>query len=332
MSGAGKTPGVVPMRSAIRKRQPPKLAAKDFLSILDLSHDEIDEVMALAAELKADRAAGRLGVQPLAGQHVALVFEKPSLRTRTTFVIAVRELGGEIIEPPADVTFGGRETVEDVARNLERWVAGAVVRTFAQSRLVRFAAVAPRLHVVNALTDEEHPCQALADMLTLNEQLGSLSGRTLAYVGDGNNVAASLAHAGSMLGVHVRVASPVGFELPADVAQAALAVARHGATVPITNDPVDAVKGADAVYTDVWASMGEEDETESRARTFARFQVNETLMRAAGSDALFMHCLPAHRGLEVTDAVIDSPSSVVFDQAENRLHAQKALLAMLMGR
>jgi ornithine carbamoyltransferase len=332
MSRAGQTPGIVHLRSASRKRQPTKVAAKDFLSVLDLTHDEIDEVLALAAAMKADRAAGRSGSQVLAGQHVALIFDKPSLRTRMTFIIAVRELGGEIIEPPADVTFGGRETVEDVARNLERWVTGAIVRTFAQSRLAHFAAAAPRLHVVNALTDEEHPCQAIADMHTLTEQFGSLQGRTLAYIGDGNNVAASLAHAGAMLGLHVRVASPAGFELPAHVVKAAQAVARHGATIEVLNDPVAAVRGADAVYTDVWASMGEEDETEARAGTFAQFQVNEALMHQAGPDALFMHCLPAHRGFEVTDAVIDSPSSVVFDQAENRLHAQKALLAMLMGR
>jgi len=312
------------------KRQP--IQSKDFLSVLDLTHQELERVLALAGAMKRDRAAGRTGAEPLAGHHLALLFEKPSLRTRTTFVIAVRELGGEVIEPPADVVFGGRESVEDVAKNLERWVSGAVVRTFAQEQLARFAAAAPNLHVVNALTDEEHPCQALADLMTLKERLGSLVGRTLVFVGDGNNVAASLAHAGAMLGLHVRVASPKGYELPAAVALAARRVARHGATVTVTHDPRKAVAGADAVYTDVWASMGQERQAKRRNRAFQAFQVNDSLMSAAGSQAIFMHCLPAHRGLEVTDSVMDSPASVVFDQAENRLHTQKALLAMLVAK
>ncbi len=323
-----KTSGVVSLTDW--KRHP--ISGKDFLSILDLSHAELDRLLDLAAAMKRDRAAGRAGAQPLAGKHLALLFEKPSLRTRTTFIIAARELGGEVIEPPSDVALGGRESMEDVARNLERWVTGAIVRTFAQDRLARFAAAAPALHVVNALTDEEHPCQALADMLTLQERFGSLAGRTLAFVGDGNNVAASLAHAGPMLGMHVRVASPKGFELPSAVALAARRVARHGATVTVTHDARKAVAGADAVYTDAWVSMGQEKQTKRRNRAFRSFQVNEKLMASAGSQALFMHCLPAHRGLEVTDGVMDAESSVVFDQAENRLHAQKALLAMLMAR
>ena len=319
-----------PVRAAERTHVP--VSAKDFLSLLDLTHEELDRVLDLAAELKLDRKEGRASLKPLAGKHVGLIFEKPSLRTRTTFTIAVRELGGEVIEPPADVAFGSRESLEDVARNFERWLAGLVIRTFAQTRLERIAAAAPRLHVINALTDEEHPCQALADMLTLREQLGSIAGRTLAFVGDGNNVAASLAHAGVMLGMSVRVASPKGYELPNAVADAARKVARHGAIIEITNDAHAAVTGADAVYTDVWASMGQEDEADARERIFAPYQVNEALMASAGPDALFMHCLPAHRGLEVTDAVMDAPTSVVFDQAENRLHAQKALLSLLIGR
>jgi ornithine carbamoyltransferase len=307
------------------------LSTRDFLSVLDLSHDELDRVLDLAATLKSDRRAGRQGARPLQGKHVALLFEKPSLRTRATFSIAVRELGGDVIEPDAGVALGSRETVEDVARNLERWVHGAVVRTFAQARLARFAAAAPALRVVNALTDEEHPCQALADMQTLIERWNAVEGRTLTFVGDGNNVAASLAQAGAMLGLRVIVASPKGFELPDAVADAARAVARRGGSVTVANDPVDAVRQADAVYTDVWASMGQEDEADSRERIFAPYQVNEALMRAARPGALFMHCLPAHRGHEVTDAVMDSPASAVFDQSENRLHAQKALLALLMG-
>ncbi|MGE5836790.1 MAG: ornithine carbamoyltransferase [Acidobacteriota bacterium] len=326
-----KTPGVVSINVAGRKRPTRPLGTKDFLSVLDVRPDEFDRILDLSASMKRDRAAGRLGSQALAGKHVALLFEKPSLRTRSTFVIAVRELGGEVIEPPADVAFGSRETVEDVARNLERWVSGAVVRTFAQDRLERFAAAAARLRVVNALTDEEHPCQALADVLTLGEHLGSLPGRTVTFVGDGNNVAVSLAHACAMAGVHLRVASPRGFELPASAVSAAAEVSRHGATLMLTNDPADAVRDADAIYTDTWASMGQEDQAEARERAFQEYQVNEALMAHARPGALFMHCLPAHRGQEVTDAVIDSPRSVVFDQAENRLHVQKALLALLMG-
>jgi ornithine carbamoyltransferase len=302
-----------------------------FLSVLDFDHSQLEACLDLAGSMKAARAARRAHVRPLEGLHVALLFEKPSLRTRSTFTIAVRELGGDVIEPPADVVLGGRETVADVARNLERWVAGVVIRTFAQTRLEAFADAAPRLKVVNALTDEEHPCQALADCLTLREQWGSLRGRTITFVGDGNNVAASLAQAAVMLGAHVRVATPAGFEMPAHVRASVERVARLGGTLTVTTDPVDGVRGTDAVYTDVWASMGQESETDTRKTIFAPFQVNTALMAHAAPGAIFMHCLPAHRGDEVTDAVIDSPVSVVFDQSENRLHTQKALLALLFG-
>jgi ornithine carbamoyltransferase len=305
--------------------------AKDFLSVLDFSAEGLEACLDLASEMKAARRGQLVEAAPLSGMHVALLFEKPSLRTRSTFTIAVRELGGQVIEPPADVALGGRESLADVARNLERWVAGCVVRTYEQARLAEFAAAAPRMHVINALTNEEHPCQALADMLTLREQRGSLEGAALAYVGDGNNVAASLAQAGLMLGVSVRIASPKGYELPEDVAVEARARAARGARLMIATDPVEAVSNADAVYTDVWASMGQEDEAAARDAIFRPYQVNGGLMRAAGPEALFMHCLPAHRGDEVTDAVIDGARSVVFEQAENRLHAQKALLAMLFG-
>jgi ornithine carbamoyltransferase len=309
----------------------PVLGTKDFLSVLDLSQAELARLLALAAALKRDRGGGRAGAQPLAGKHVALLFEKPSLRTRVTFVVAVHELGGHVIEPPADVVFGDRESMQDVARNLSRWIDGIVARTFAQSRLAAFAAAAPGLHVVNALTNEEHPCQVLADMFTLEERLGRLAGRTLTYVGDGNNVATSLAQAGVMLGMHVRMASPPGFELPDARVEACRRVAAAGATISITHDPVEAVAGADAVYTDVWTSMGQEQETAARERAFRGYQVNAALMAAAGPQAFFMHCLPAHRGAEVTDDVLDSPASLAFDQAENRLHTQKALLTLLMG-
>ena len=302
-----------------------------FLSVLDLSPAELEACLQLAASMKAARRAGRAHETPLAGRHIALLFDKPSLRTRSTFMIAVRELGGDVIEPPAEVALGGRETIEDVARNLERWVFGAVVRTFAQQRLERFAGAAPDLRVVNALTDEEHPCQALADCLTLVERWGSLAGRRIAFVGDGNNVAASLAQAVAMLGGTVTVASPRGYELPQAVCEGVAAAARCGGGVSVTNDPIEAVADADAIYTDVWASMGQEEEAAERRTIFQPYQVNAALMAQAPETALFMHCLPAHRGDEVTDEVMDSPPSIVFDQSENRLHTQKALLALLAG-
>ena len=300
-----------------------------LLSIEDLSYDQLQGCLRLAADLKAARAAGVPHAKPLAGRHYALLFEKPSLRTRSTFQIAVRELGGDLIEPPREEVFGERETIADVARNLERWVHGAIVRTYAQSRLAAFAQAAPRLRVVNALTDEEHPCQALADCLTLAETFRDLPGRTLAFVGDGNNVATSLAQAALLLGVNVRVASPRGFELGSALRERIQSRARFGARLTLTSDPVAAVRGVDAIYTDVWTSMGQEAESTQRQDIFGPFQVNAALMAQASPHALFMHCLPAHRGDEVTSEVLDSPASVVFDQAENRLHTQKALLSML---
>ena len=300
-----------------------------FLSILDFEHDTLDLCLELAAQYKTARSAGVPHDRPLDGRHIALLFEKPSLRTRSTFQIAVRELGGDMIEPMPAVALGEREPIADVARNLERWVYGAVVRTYAQGRLEEFSDAAPRLRVVNALTNEEHPCQALADCLTLQEIWGSLRGRTIAYVGDGNNVATSLAQAAAMLGAIVRVASPGGFALPAHVADGITRIARHGGGVEVMTDPAAAVYGAHAVYTDVWTSMGQEDEAEGRQAIFAPYQVNAGLMARANHEAVFMHCLPAHRGEEVTADVVDSPTSVVFEQAENRLHVQKALLALL---
>ena len=318
----------VPLKMTVASLPPTQ-----FLSMLDFGPDTLAACLRRASELKAARAAGRRHEQPLAGLHIALLFEKPSLRTRSTFQIAVRELGGDTIEPPEDAALGGRESIADVARNLERWVAAAVVRTFAQARLEAFAAAAPQLRVVNALTDEEHPCQALADCLTLTEHLGDVRGRTVAFVGDGNNVAASLAQAVVMLGATIRMASPEGFALPpATAAGIAERAARNGGALVLTSNPVDAVRGADAIYTDVWTSMGQEQEAAARRRIFAPYQVNAGLMALAAPDALFMHCLPAHRGDEVTDEVIDSTASVVFDQAENRLHTQKALLAMLVSK
>jgi ornithine carbamoyltransferase len=306
---------------------------KDFLSVLDLDADQIDEALRLALRLKQDRRLGRRAstATALSALHVALLFEKPSLRTRATFEIAVRELGGDVIAPERDVALGARETVSDVARNLERWVAAVVIRTFQQERLQAFATAAPKLHVINALTDQEHPCQAMADILTLQEAWGTLAGRTLTYVGDGNNVATSLVHAAMLTGMHVRVSSPAGYELPPTVVSEAARISRLGATLALVSDPKEAVRDTNAVYTDVWTSMGQESEDAARRAAFQPYQVNAPLMAQAADDAVFMHCLPAHRGDEVTDEVMDSTSSVVFDQAENRLHIQKALLLMLIG-
>ena len=306
---------------------------KDFLSVLDFDPTELEHCLELAAQVKADRSLGLQAptAQALNGRHVAMLFDKPSLRTTTTFEIGIHELGGHVVSLQPDVALGGREPVADVARNLERWVDLVVIRTFGQAILREFAAAAPSLHVINALTDEEHPCQAIADFMTLRERLGPLRGRTLAFVGDGNNIVASLAHAAAMLGVHLHVASPEAYQLPHHVVQQATSVARHGARLRLFTDPADAVVGADAVYTDVWTSMGQESEAAARVEAFAGFQVDDELMAAAKPGALFMHCLPAHRGQEVSADVFESDASVVFDQAENRLHSQKALLLMLVA-
>jgi ornithine carbamoyltransferase len=307
--------------------------AKDFLSVLDFEPAELEACLALAARLKRDRSFGPKAptANALAGAHVALLFDKPSLRTRSTFEIAVRELGGHVITPFPDVVLGEREPTVDVARNLERWVKCAVIRTFAHATLVQFAKAASRLHVINALSDQEHPCQALADVLTLKEHWRGFAGRTIAFVGDGNNVATSMTQAAVVLGVNVNLGSPEGYELPAAVVDQASRVARHGAKIRLFRDPVEAVNGADAVYTDVWTSMGQEAETDARKKAFAGYQVTSQLMQHASDSALFLHCLPAHRGEEVSEDVFESRASVVFDQAENRLHAQKALLFMLLA-
>jgi len=314
---------------------PPVSLAKDFLSILDLAAPDLDRLLALAERLKAERRLGASAptAAALAGLHVALLFEKPSLRTRATFEVAIRELGAHALDVPAEFAGGSREPLPDVARNLERWVHGLVVRTYAQQKVETLARSARRMPIINALTDDQHPLQALADLLTLRERWGpSLAGRTIAFVGDGNNVATSLAHAACMAGLTVHVASPPGYELPDRIVQEAGSVARHGAEIRRFTEPRQAVSGVDAVYTDVWASMGEEAEAPQRRLVFAPYQVGRDLMAAAARGALFMHCLPAHRGDEVTADVIDSPASIVFDQAENRLHTQKALLLMLLGR
>ena len=310
-----------------------RTAGKDFLSILDMEADGLERSLELAARLKADRRQRPQAptATALSGRYVAMLFEKSSLRTRTTFEVGVRELGGRAIGLQPDVALGQREPVADIARSLERWVDAVVVRTFSHRALEAFAASASRLHVINALTDDEHPCQTMADCLALKERWGSLRGRTIAFVGDGNNVATSLAYACAMLGVHLHLASPEGYRLPSGVVQRATEVGRHGARLRLFSEPADAVAGADAVYTDTWTSMGKEAETNIRRQAFAAYQVTKGLMSAAKPDALFMHCLPAHRGEEVTVEVFESAASIVFDQAENRLHAQKALLLMLLA-
>lgn len=305
----------------------PSSALTDFLSLDGMPVSTIREILQLAAYLKR-RGRGELPLDaPLRGRSAALLFEKPSLRTRTTFEVGIRQLGGDVVYLGKDeVNLGVRETVADVARNLERWVDLIVIRTFDHARVLELAEYA-QIPVINALSDQEHPCQALADMLTLEERLGHLAGMTLAYVGDGNNIVHSLAHAAAALGIHLQIATPPGYE--PDSAIMARAAHAHGGSITLTHDPVAAVNGAQAVYTDAWASMGQEHEHAVRLNAFAGFQVNAALMAAAQPGALFMHCLPAHRGEEVTDEVMDGPTSVVFDQAENRLHTQKALMSLL---
>jgi ornithine carbamoyltransferase len=301
------------------------LAAGDLTSDLDLTPDELVRLLELAADVKRSPSAYRTALR---GRIVSLLFEKPSLRTRITFEVAAKQLGGDAILNVGPV--GGREPVEDVARNLERWTDAIIARTFSQQTvddLARFAQVP----VVNALSDLYHPCQALADMQTLTEHWGGLRGHKLAFVGDGNNVANSLMLDAARLGLNFTCVTPPGYEPdPKIVALAQELAAATAARIESTTDCAEGLRGAEAVYTDVWASMGQEHEAVERARIFASYQVNADLMRLAAPGALFMHCLPAHREEEVTTEVIESAASVVFDQAENRLHAQKALLLMLI--
>jgi len=303
--------------------------SEDLLSLRDIPAGEIEEILDLAATIKANPGHYSAALQ---GLTLVMIFEKPSLRTRVTFEAGMTQLGGHAIYlAPSDAQIGKRESVPDVARNLERWADGIMARVFAHKTVVDLAKHA-RVPVINGLSDFSHPCQGLADYLTLMEVKGDLRGRTMAYVGDGNNVAHSLIFGGAKLGVHVRVATPPGYEPSAEVVRHAREDAKStGGSVTVVNDPKQAVAGADAVYTDVWASMGQETEAEARKQLFKDYQVNAELMSLAAEDAVFLHCLPAHRGEEVTDEVADSPTSVIFQQAENRLHAQKAVMVLLMG-
>jgi ornithine carbamoyltransferase len=302
-----------------------KIAAQDLAWDLDLSGDEVVHLLDLAGQIKS--APARYG-EALRGRSISLLFEKPSLRTRVTFELAIKQLGGDSVFTSGMI--GAREPLKDVARNLSRWTQAIVARVYSQKTIEELAAWSS-VPVVNALSDLYHPCQALADMQTLRERFGALRGLNLAYVGDGNNVAHSLMLSSTRLGMNFAIATPPEYPPNKDVAgEAGGLAAVSGATLKITTDPREAVTGANAVYTDVWASMGTEHEIEKRRRAFRGYQVDEALFSLAAPEAVFMHCLPAHRDEEVTDAVIESPRSVVFDQAENRLHAQKALLLMLL--
>ncbi len=304
------------------------VTGRDLISITDFMPDELACSLELAAAMKA-RPADFRGT--LVSKQIVLFFEKPSLRTRLTFEAGMNSLGGTsfFVDQTAS-RLGAREPLSDIAHNLERWVDGVVLRTFAHETVSSMAMHAS-IPVINALSELEHPCQAMADMLTLQEQFGDLKNVHLAYVGDGNNVAHSLILAAASLGASISVGTPKGYEPNTAIVDDAKSLAKlTGAKICVTNDAVEAVTGADAVYTDVWTSMGQEAEATARQQVFAPFQVNRKLFSHAAKHAVFMHCLPAHRGDEVAASVIDSPRSVVFDQAENRLHIQKAILVLLL--
>jgi ornithine carbamoyltransferase len=302
---------------------------RHFLSSGDLDPAALERLLDAASALRVQRAAGDLP-PALAGRQVALLFEKPSLRTRTTFDVGVAMLGGHALYlSPDEVGIGRRESAADIGRNLSRWVDAIVLRTFGHETLTEMASVAS-VPVINALTDLEHPCQALADVLTLRQHLGTLTGRTLAFIGDGNNVCHSLMLTGALAGMRVRVATPPGYGPDPEIAAHAAQIAdRTGGAIEIGTDPHAAVTGADAVYTDAWTSMGAEAEADLRRLRFAGFRVDAALL-ADAPRALVMHCLPAHRGEEISDEALDGPTSVVLDQAENRLYVQQALLVDLL--
>jgi ornithine carbamoyltransferase len=303
--------------------------SNDLLTGTEWNPSQLRDFFHRAAEIKSRPERYR---SALAGKFLALMFEKPSLRTRVTFEVGIASLGGTAVFLDHTLThLGQRESVRDIAKNLERWVHGIVARVFTQESLEEFATSA-NIPVINALSDKYHPCQALADFFTLEERFGSLRGFKFAYVGDGNNMCHSLLTIGARVGAHMRIATPPGYEPDATILAEARRVARetHG-KIEILHSPQGAVAGAQAVYTDVWASMGQEDEAAKRTADFAGYDVNEALFAQAASDAVFMHCLPAHRGLEVSEAVIDAARSIVYDQAENRLHVQKAVLHTLLS-
>jgi ornithine carbamoyltransferase len=305
------------------------LAGRDLVSIADLSVEEMAAMMELGHAVKAHPEDFR---HALDAKQMVMFFEKASLRTRLTFEVAMKGTGGgATFVDQTGSPLGERESIPDVAHNLERWMDVIVLRTYAHETIAEMAANAA-IPVINALSDLEHPCQAIADFLTLEERFGSVDGLKFTYVGDGNNVCHSLMLAAAQLGVHITVATPKGFEPKLDITHKAIEIAeRTGGAITFTHDPVKAVTGAEAVYTDTCVSMGQENESTKRAPIFKPYQVNEALMQHATPQAVFMHCLPAHRGAEVTDGVLDGEQSIVFDQAENRMHAQKAICLMLLG-
>jgi ornithine carbamoyltransferase len=306
------------------------IPGRDLVSIRDLSPMEVESLFHLAGRMKARPEDFRTA---LAGKHIAMFFEKPSLRTRLTFEAGICGLGGSVsFVDQRHERLDARETLSDIAHNVERWVSGIVLRTFAHETVEGMAEFA-NVPVINALSEVEHPCQALADYFTLHEKFGDLKKITLAYIGDGNNVTHSLLLTAALLGSKIRIATPKGYGPNPQILSDAHDIAKDtGASIELMTDPHKAVRGADAVYSDAWVSMGHEHETEQRADIFPPYQVNDQLMAGAAPHAVFMHCLPAHRNEEVTDSVIDSFRSIVFDQAENRMHIQKAILAMLCGK
>jgi ornithine carbamoyltransferase len=308
---------------------PSVIRTNDLLTGMEWSPAQTREILHLAADVKAhpDRYRGAL-----AGRFLAMIFEKPSLRTRVSFEVGIASLGGSSVFLDHTVThLGERESICDVAKSLSRWVNGIVARVFKQESLSQLAENS-HVPVINALSDLYHPCQAFADFFTLEERFGNLRGAKIAYVGDGNNVCHSLLSVGARTGAHIRVATPEGYEPDASVVSEAKRMARETrGKIELLHSPQEAVADAQAIYTDVWTSMGQEEQTSSRAAAFANYQVNEELFSQAAADAIFMHCLPAHRGAEVTAGVMDSPRSIVFEQAENRLHMQKAILLTLLN-
>ena len=308
------------------------LRGRDLLRAGDLSRAEYEAVFHTAMELKREfRASRRHAARPLAGRNVALIFEKQSLRTRVTFEAGLNQLGGHALHLGDGIGFGVRESVSDIAHNLDRWIDGIVIRTFDQTVVDELAAECA-IPVFNALTDDEHPFQALADLLTIREHFGALEGRVLTFVGDGNNVFASLAIAGATLGMEIRIAHPAGYgPRPSVVDRVRTLAAQAGGKLVLGSDPQAVVPGSDAIYTDVWVSMGQEEQFHARLGAFAGYTVDDHLLDLAGPDSVAMHCLPAHRGQEITAPVLDGPRSLALEQAENRLHVQKAFLYESIG-
>ena len=306
-----------------------KIMNKDFLTIKNLDIQDIESIFSLTNDLKKDK---KKFSDSLKGKSIALIFQKPSNRTRVSFEVGIFQLGGHAIYlKPEDLNLGIRESIEDISKTLSRYLDAIVVRTFSHQIVLELAKYAD-IAVINGLSDLLHPCQALSDVFTIQEKCGKLKGITFAYVGDGNNVCHSLMYAAAKIGMNLNIATPKKYSPKKEIIQEALDIAKKtGSEISLSNNPKDAVGDSDVIYTDVWVSMGKEKEAWKRKMAFGKFQVNKKLLSLAKSSALIMHCLPAHRGQEITDEIIDGPNSIVFDQAENRLHVQKAILLALLG-